>query len=133
MAGLIALLPAGWLGSAGNGGGRTRGAGLPQQPGGLGPEVFKVVKLPERLGKDMDYQVVEIHQDPKTLLQTFHAQRFNSSLFQGFFQVLRQGQDVAPGSAGTDQKKIGKGTQPLHFQGDWVQALDRVNRLDRQF
>lgn len=81
----------------------------------------------------MDHQIVKIHQDPKALLETFHPQGFDPGFTQGLFQMFGQGENVAPGSAGTDQEIIGKGTEPLHFQGDGVQALDCVNSLDRLF
>jgi hypothetical protein len=89
--------------------------------------------LSKFLKKDVNHHIIIIHQDPEALLETFHAQGFDPGLAQGLFQPLRQGQHVPPGSPGTDQEIIGKCTKPLHLQDYRLQAVDRVNSLDRQF
>ena len=81
----------------------------------------------------MHHHVIVVHEDPESVLETFHPQGLDSGLTQGLFQVLGQGEHMASGSAGTDEEIIGKGTEPLHIQDNGVQALDGVNGLDRQF
>jgi hypothetical protein len=90
---------------------------------GIGPQSFQIVKLPEFLKKEVDYQDIVIHQDPETFLEPFHPQGFDLDLGQFFLQVLRQGHDLALGGAGANDKKVRERAMFFHLKEHRLQGM----------
>lgn len=78
--------------------------------GGMAPKSLEIVKFPDRLIKDMDDDIGEIHQDPLTSADALGGQGANPHFTEVLFNPLRNALDLSIGTTGADDKIVGDGS-----------------------
>lgn len=66
------------------------------------PYPLKIVKLPDRLMKNMGNNIPIVQQNPVARLQTFNPQRQETLFFHFNLDIFSQGPDMTVGMAVTD-------------------------------
>jgi len=84
------------------------------------PQAVEVIKLADRLVKDMDNDIGKIHQHPMAAVGSFHGERLDAGVSAILFQSLSDALHLTVGATRANDEVVGNGSKLAHLQHDKV-------------
>jgi hypothetical protein len=95
----------------------------PQHGGSLAPELVKLVELPLEGGKDMDYSVAVVEQEPAGVYRPFVVVRQDALVFKPVPDFIIDSGNLPVGLAAAYHEIVGKAAHPAGVQQNNIDCL----------